>query len=100
MKRESVKTIFVALLLGTIPGLLQAQQQKKPQPGTKLTDEQIKEWVAPMRAGRKLTPKSWPNGAKVAVCLSWDMDNETFRSEERRVGKECRSLWSPYDEKK
>src|SRR2546430_9152248 len=27
---------------------------------------------------RKLTPKSWPNGAKVAVCLSWDMDNETF----------------------
>ena len=36
MKRESVKTIFVALLLGTIPGLLQAQQQKKPQPGTKL----------------------------------------------------------------
>src|SRR5437762_14329144 len=78
MKRESVKTIFVALLLGTIPGLLQAQQQKKPQPGTKLTDEQIRETVAPMRAGRKLTPKSWPNGAKIAVCLSWDMDNDSF----------------------
>ena len=23
-------------------------------------------------------------------------DDETFRSEERRVGKECRSRWSPY----
>ena len=78
MKKETFKTIVVALLLGTVPALLQAQQQKKPQPGTKLTDEQIKAWVAPMRAGRKLTPKSWPNGAKVAVCLSWDMDNETF----------------------
>jgi peptidoglycan-N-acetylglucosamine deacetylase len=78
MKKGRFKTLVVALLLGTVPPLLQAQQQKKPQPGTKLTDEQIKAWVAPMRAGRKLTPKSWPNGAKVAVCLSWDMDNETF----------------------
>src|SRR2546429_4581722 len=78
MKRESGKAICVVFLLGTAPMLLQAQQQKRPQPGTRLTDEQIKEWVAPMRAGRKLTPKSWPNGAKVAVCLSWDMDNETF----------------------
>jgi peptidoglycan/xylan/chitin deacetylase (PgdA/CDA1 family) len=32
--------------------------------------------VAPVRVGRKLTPKSWPNGAKVAVCLSYDIDNE------------------------
>ena len=23
-------------------------------------------------------------------------DGESFRSEERRVGKECRSRWSPY----
>src|SRR5687768_18613724 len=35
-----------------------------------------------------------------------DMDDtpveiqEQFRSEERRVGKECRSRWSPYHEKK
>src|SRR5690554_7989798 len=26
--------------------------------------------------------------------------SELFRSEERRVGKECRSRWSPYHEKK
>src|SRR5438309_5031209 len=28
------------------------------------------------------------------------MDLQIRRSEERRVGKECRSRWSPYDEKK
>jgi peptidoglycan/xylan/chitin deacetylase (PgdA/CDA1 family) len=78
MKKELVKTIFVACLICAAPLLLQAQEKKRPQPGTKLTDEQIKEVVAPLRAGRKLTPKSWPNGAKVAVCLSWDMDNESF----------------------
>jgi peptidoglycan/xylan/chitin deacetylase (PgdA/CDA1 family) len=78
MKRELVKAIFVACLVFAIPVLLQGQEKKRPQPGTKLTDEQIKEVVAPLRAGRKLTPKSWPNGAKVAVCLSWDMDNESF----------------------
>src|SRR5690554_6564718 len=27
-------------------------------------------------------------------------ENNLNRSEERRVGKECRSRWSPYDEKK
>src|SRR6266566_3191231 len=78
MKRKSLRTILLAFMFSMLPMLLEAQQEKRPQPGTKLTDEQIKQWVAPMRAGRKLTPKSWPNGAKVAVCLSWDMDNETF----------------------
>lgn len=77
MSRNVLKATSVVVLICLVPVLLQGQE-KKPQPGTKLTDEQIKEAVAPMRAGRKLTPKSWPNGAKVAVCLSWDMDNETF----------------------
>src|ERR1039458_10349597 len=26
----------------------------------------------------------------------WKRDNNNLRSEERRVGKECRSRWSPY----
>ncbi|MFI5311769.1 MAG: polysaccharide deacetylase, partial [Gemmatimonadales bacterium] len=52
---------------------LQAQQ-----PGTKWTDEQLLKAVAPTRAGRKLTPKSWPNGARVAVCLTFDVDNESY----------------------
>ena len=28
--------------------------------------------------------------------IPWDDDVDIYRSEERRVGKECRSRWSPY----
>jgi peptidoglycan/xylan/chitin deacetylase (PgdA/CDA1 family) len=33
--------------------------------------------VDQVRAGKDLTPQSWPNGAKVAVALSFDFDSET-----------------------
>jgi peptidoglycan/xylan/chitin deacetylase (PgdA/CDA1 family) len=59
------------LLLLALP--LAAQNN---QPGTKWTDEQLREAVALARTGRKLTPKSWPNGARVAVALSFDDDTE------------------------
>jgi peptidoglycan-N-acetylglucosamine deacetylase len=39
-------------------------------------EEQVRQAVALVRAGQKLTPKGWPNGARVAVCLSFDVDNE------------------------
>ena len=38
------------------------------------------EWRAPIeavRAGRRLVPAAWPGGARVAVTLSFDFDNET-----------------------
>src|SRR5438034_7733578 len=41
------------------------------------------------RTMRALRTRSWRSGPR-APC----------RSEERRVGKECRSRWSPYHEKK
>jgi peptidoglycan/xylan/chitin deacetylase (PgdA/CDA1 family) len=53
-------------------------QQSPAQPGTKWSEEQIRKAVAPSRAGRKLTPKTWPNGARAAVCLSFDVDNESY----------------------
>src|SRR5260221_9993082 len=34
--------------------------------------------------------------AQDAVALLADRDRNLIRSEERRVGKECRSRWSPY----
>ena len=39
--------------------------------------ERLEKAVKQVRAGKDLTPKSWPNGAKVAVLLSFDVDNET-----------------------
>jgi peptidoglycan/xylan/chitin deacetylase (PgdA/CDA1 family) len=53
-----------------------AAQQGGNQPGTKWSDEQLRQTVDVARVGRKLTPKQWPNGARVAVCLSFDDDTE------------------------
>lgn len=63
-------------IISTLPAL--AQQGPPSQPGTRMTDDQLRQAVAPARAGRKLTPKSWPNNARVAVCLSFDVDNESY----------------------
>ena len=39
--------------------------------------EQVKAKVERVRAGKDLTPESWPGGARVAVALSFDFDAET-----------------------
>jgi peptidoglycan/xylan/chitin deacetylase (PgdA/CDA1 family) len=52
--------------------------QGSPQPGITWSEERVKAAAAPVRAGRVLTPRPWPNGARVAVCLSFDVDNESF----------------------
>jgi len=43
------------------------------------TESQIRAAVGTARFGRKLTPRTWPNGARVAVCLSFDVDNELLQ---------------------
>lgn len=53
-----------------------AQQQAPNQPGTKWTEEQLRQAIELARVGRKLTPKTWPNKSRVAVCLSFDTDTE------------------------
>ncbi len=53
-----------------------ASAQAPPKPWM-LGEAQIREIVGRVRAGRDLTPKVWPNGARVAVGLSFDVDNET-----------------------
>jgi peptidoglycan-N-acetylglucosamine deacetylase len=58
------------------PALLFGQQGGNNQPGTKWTEEQMRQTIDLARVGRKLTPKSWPNGARVAVGLSFDDDTE------------------------
>jgi peptidoglycan-N-acetylglucosamine deacetylase len=70
-------TTVMAVL--SLPRAMAAQQKTPPpQPGVRWTDEQLLAAVAPVRAGRKLTPKTWPNGARVAVVLSFDDDNESW----------------------
>ena len=81
-----MRLVICALLAGMSAGTVAAQQPAAPQdqPGLKWTDDQIKKVAHHVRAGRKLTPKTWPNGARVAVCLSVDPDNFSIAAERRQ----------------
>jgi peptidoglycan/xylan/chitin deacetylase (PgdA/CDA1 family) len=61
-----------------MPAPAQEQQQPPAFPVIPIDakEEQVRQAVALVRAGQKLTPKAWPNEARVAVCLSFDVDNE------------------------
>ena len=50
-----------------------------PTPPWDWTEEEVRAKVNAVRAGRDLTPESWPGGARVAVLLSFDVDNETVQ---------------------
>ena len=43
------------------------------------SEEYVRTGVNRVRAGRDLNPESWPGGARVAVLLSFDVDNETIQ---------------------
>jgi len=70
------------LLLLLAPAALIAQAQPVPQttakPGWQWTYDSAMTVVNAVRAGRSLKPAAWPNGARVAVLLSFDVDNETI----------------------
>jgi peptidoglycan-N-acetylglucosamine deacetylase len=53
-----------------------ARPEAVPPIGLDASEDQIKKVVGAVRAGRKLTPKAWPHGARVAVAVSFDIDNE------------------------
>lgn len=59
-----------------VTAVLAHQEQAAPSPWT-LSEAQIRQIVGQVRAGRDLTPRQWPDNAKAAVGLSFDLDNET-----------------------
>src|SRR3954466_3676246 len=54
-----------------------AQVRPGVKPGWEWTDDSVFAVVNAVRAGRNLKPAAWPNGARVAVLFSFDVDNET-----------------------
>jgi len=72
MQRAVMAPLFAAAALVGGATLL---AQSRPQPGTKLSLDQLKAEMFHVSAGRRLKPKAWPNGARVAVGLSFDVDN-------------------------
>ena len=64
------------------------QQPPARRPAWEWSDDTIRKVVNAVRAGRSLQPKQWPGGARVAVLLSFDVDNETvsLRFSEPTIG--------------
>lgn len=65
----------VLVLSGCAPGGVEPEPEVEP--GWMWSRERIDETVKEVRAGRSLQPERWPGGARVAVLLSFDADNET-----------------------
>lgn len=62
-------------LLAILPTAAEGQTTRKP--AWEWSEDSIRKVVGSVRAGRSLQPKQWPNGARVAALLSFDVDNET-----------------------
>lgn len=76
MKKLTVVCISILIsLIGTWLVFGQAHEQEEKPWDWSL--DKVKSMVEQVRAGKNLTPKSWPDGAKVAVALSFDFDSET-----------------------
>jgi len=72
---------FTLMLLAAMPAVLATpvhSQSVPVKPGWQWTFDSAMTVVNAVRAGRSLQPAAWPNGARVAVLLSFDADNETI----------------------
>ena len=67
--------VIAGIMSGTLPSTL-AQNTSEP---WNWSEEYVMSQVNQVRAGRDLNPDSWPGGARVAVLLSYDVDNETIQ---------------------
>ena len=54
-----------------------SQTSSDSDPPWEWTEQEVRNAVNQVRAGRDLNPDSWPGGARVAVLFSFDVDNET-----------------------
>ncbi len=72
---KAIRTLIVTLALAVL--VLAQQPAPDPLPGAKLGVDQIREQFLRVSAGKRLKPKAWPDGARVAVALSFDVDNAT-----------------------
>lgn len=89
------QTVPLAVALAALTSALApaARTQDAPPrlPGTRLTLDQLKQQFFHVSAGRRLKPASWPNGARVAVALSFDVDNASAALSNGDLGSETLS---------
>ena len=90
-----------AVLTGTVPGGAAPQEARWPAevlagfqlPGEKIGDT----WYTDVVDGHTIIGHGGTTMEYMThLAIDKESDKATTRSEERRVGKECRSRWSPY----
>ncbi|HYM12377.1 MAG TPA: polysaccharide deacetylase [Bryobacterales bacterium] len=71
--------LSVCFLIGCTsgPSAVQTRPTPKAFPGLNLSLDELRAEYQHLYAGKRLKPKKWPNGARVAVALSFEMDNST-----------------------
>ena len=69
-----MRSVIVFVLMAAFPMLSAAQDDLPP---WQWPEERVFSEVNKVRAGRDLNPDSWPDAGRVAVLLSFDVDNET-----------------------
>ncbi len=74
--KKLITLVFSFLFIFVIVSRLDGQEKEREKPWL-LTLDQVNSIVNAVRAGKDLTPSVWPDGAKVAVALSFDFDAET-----------------------
>src|SRR5256885_13716493 len=93
-------TVFAGLILVVVPVALYAQAPPGPLPAAP---------PQPVPASAAKSQEQIPEPPRTTILRAWKFnpddsddprrrrqDSGDSRSEERRVGKECRSRWSPY----
>src|SRR5882724_5483964 len=83
--------VGASLLIGCTPSTTTAQTRPAAAsawPGISLSLDDLKAQYQHYYAGRRLKPKKWPNGARVAVALSFDIDNATVPLSRGDLGSE------------
>src|SRR5271154_5334276 len=79
----------IVVLSGLLAGMAMAQSPPPvSMPGLKLGLDELKAQYAHVGVGKRLKPKTWPNGARVAVALSFDIDNATVPLSRGDLGSE------------
>ena len=74
-----VRLSFLIAVFGFSPiSTAYAQVTDEEEPAWKWPESRWREAVQRVRAGPRLLPESWPDGARIAVALSFDFDTETL----------------------
>ena len=78
IKWPAVPGLAFVVLSPTFPSDALAQEPEEEDPSWSWSEDRVLTAVEAVRAGQTLNPASWPGGSRVAVLLSFDVDNETI----------------------